>query len=29
VALIALMVMALSMYGSVALLERKWLAWKK
>jgi NitT/TauT family transport system permease protein len=29
VALIALMVMALSMYGSVALVERKWLAWKK
>lgn len=29
VALIALMVMALAMYGSVALLERKWLAWKK
>jgi NitT/TauT family transport system permease protein len=29
VALIALMVMALSMYGSVALLERKWLAWKR
>lgn len=29
VALIALMVMALSMYGSVAWLERKWLAWKK
>ncbi len=29
VALIALMVMALSMYGSVAVLERKWLAWKK
>jgi NitT/TauT family transport system permease protein len=29
VALIALMVMALSMYGSVALLERKWLVWKK
>ncbi len=29
VALIALMVMALLMYGSVALLERKWLAWKR
>ena len=29
VALIALIVMALSMYGSVAVLERKWLAWKK
>jgi NitT/TauT family transport system permease protein len=28
-ALIALMVMALTMYGSVALLERKWLAWRK
>ena len=29
VALIALMVMALAMYGSVALMERKWLAWKR
>jgi NitT/TauT family transport system permease protein len=28
-ALIALVVMALSMYGSVALLERRWLAWRK
>jgi NitT/TauT family transport system permease protein len=28
-ALIALIVMALLMYGSVALLERKWLAWRK
>ena len=28
-ALIALVVMALLMYGSVALLERKWLAWRK
>jgi hypothetical protein len=27
-ALIALIVMALLMYGSVALLERKWLAWR-
>ena len=29
VALIALMLMALTMYGSVTLMERKWLAWKK
>ncbi len=28
-ALIVLMIMALLMYGSVALLERKWLAWRK
>ncbi len=28
-ALIALIVMALLMYGSVALLERKWLAWRR
>jgi NitT/TauT family transport system permease protein len=28
-ALIVLMIMALAMYGSVALLERKWLAWRK
>ena len=28
-ALIVLIVMALLMYGSVALLERKWLAWRK
>lgn len=29
VALIALMLMALTMYGSVTLMERKWLAWKR
>jgi NitT/TauT family transport system permease protein len=29
VALIALVVMALLMYGGVALLEHRWLAWKK
>jgi NitT/TauT family transport system permease protein len=29
VALIALVVMALVMYGSVVILERRWLAWKK
>ena len=29
VALIALMMMALAMYGGVAVLERKWLAWKR
>lgn len=29
VALIVLVVMALIMYGSVAMMERKWLAWKK
>lgn len=29
VALIALMAMALAMYGGVALMERKWLAWKR
>ncbi len=28
-ALIALIVMALLMYGSVALLEKRWLAWRK
>jgi NitT/TauT family transport system permease protein len=28
-ALIVLIVMALSMYGSVALVERKWLAWRR
>ena len=28
-ALIVLVIMALLMYGSVALLERKWLAWRK
>ena len=29
VALIALVVMALVMYGSVVLMERRWLAWKR
>jgi NitT/TauT family transport system permease protein len=29
VALIALMGMALAMYGGVAVMERKWLAWKR
>ena len=29
VALIALAIMALLMYGAVALLERRWLAWRK
>jgi NitT/TauT family transport system permease protein len=29
VALIVLVVMALIMYGSVAVMERKWLAWKR
>jgi len=29
VALIALVSMALLMYGSVALLERRWLVWRK
>jgi NitT/TauT family transport system permease protein len=29
VALIALMMMALTMYGGVVLVERKWLAWKR
>jgi NitT/TauT family transport system permease protein len=29
VALIALMLMALTMYGSVTLMERRWLAWKR
>lgn len=29
VALIALVIMALAMYASVAILERKWLAWKR
>jgi NitT/TauT family transport system permease protein len=28
-ALIVLIVMALIMYGSVALVERKWLAWRR
>jgi hypothetical protein len=27
--LIVLIVMALIMYGSVALVERKWLAWRR
>jgi NitT/TauT family transport system permease protein len=29
VALIALMLMALTMYGSVTLMERRWLAWRR